>query len=168
MPWWSEDINASEAIKLYSLTFSNGFSQFINEPTHTQTNSSFCTDLVFTDQPSLSVNSGVHASLNPNCHHQIVHTEFNLTPIPSLTHPPYQRLIWDYKKADSEKIRKTLDSVNWERIFSKKDIHTQVAVFNETILNVFRNYVPNITIDDKDLVWMNETIKLKIKAKNNM
>ena len=50
--------------------------------------------------------------------------------------------------------------VNWERLFSK----------NETILNVFSNYVPNkyITIDDKDPVWMNETIKLKIKAKDNM
>ena len=30
--------------------------------------------------------------------------------------------------------------------------------------------MPNkyITIDDKEPVWMNETIKLKIKAKNNM
>ena len=35
------------------------------------------------------------------------------------------------------------------------------------MLNVFINYVPNkyITIDDKDPVWMNETIKSKIKAK---
>ena len=60
--------------------------------------------------------------------------------------------------------------VNWERLFSKKDINTQVSILNETILNVFSNYVPNkyITIDDKDPVWMNETIKLKIKAKYNM
>ena len=60
--------------------------------------------------------------------------------------------------------------VNWERLFSKKDINTQVSILNETILNVFSNYVPNkyITIDDKDPVWMNETIKLKIKAKDNM
>ena len=60
--------------------------------------------------------------------------------------------------------------VNWERLFNKKDIGAQVAVFNETILNAFLNYVPNkyITIYDKDSVWMNETIKLKIKAKNNM
>ena len=38
------------------------------------------------------------------------------------------------------------------------------------MLNVFSNYVPNkyITIDDNDPVWMNETIKLKIKAKDNM
>ena len=43
-------------------------------------------------------------------------------------------------------------------------------MYYETILNVFRNYVPNkyITIDDKDPVWMNETVRLKIKTKNNM
>ena len=76
--WWSEDINTSEGTKLYSLTSSNGFPQLINESAHIQTNSSSCIDLVFTDQPSLSVNSGVHASLHPNCHHQIVHTKFNL------------------------------------------------------------------------------------------
>ena len=87
-----------------------------------------------------------------------------------LTPQPYQRLIWDYKKADFEKIIKALDLVNWERLFCKKDINTQVSILNETILNVVSNYVRNkyITIDDKDPIWMNETIKLKIKAKDNM
>ena len=58
--------------------------------------------------------------------------------------------------------------VNWERLFDNKDINSQVTVLNETILNVFRNYVPNkyITIDDKDPVWMNDIIKSKIKTKN--
>ena len=141
--------------------------ELINEPTHIQTNSSSCIDLIFTDQPNLSLNSGVHASLHPNCHHQIVHTKFNL----NISYPRlYQRLIWHYKKTDSEKIGKALNLVNWERLFNKKDIDVQVAVFNETILNVFRNYEPDkyITIDDKDPVWMNETIKLKVKAKCNM
>ena len=76
LSWWSEDINTSERTKLYSLTSSNRFSQLINEATHIQTNSSSCVDLVFTDQPNLSVNFGVHASFHPNCHHQIVHTKF--------------------------------------------------------------------------------------------
>ena len=103
--------------------------------------------------------------LHPNCHHQIIHSSFNL----NISYPPpYQRLVWDYKKADSKSIRKALDSVNWERLFDQLDINAQVAAFNETILNVFRNYVPNkyITIDDKDPVWMNENIKTKIKEKN--
>ena len=113
----------------------------------------------------MSVNSGVHVSLHPNCHHHIIHSSFNLN---SSYPPTIQRLIWDYKKADSKNIPKALDSVNWERLFDQKHINAQVAALNETILNVFRNYVPNkyITIDDKDPVWMNETIKSKIKAKN--
>ena len=95
--WWSEDINTSEGLKLPSLTSANGVSQLINEPMHLQTSKSSCTDLIFTDQPNLFVNSGVHASLHPNCHHQIVHSSFGL----NISYPPpYQRLVWDYKKAD--------------------------------------------------------------------
>ena len=84
--------------------------------------------------------------------------------------PPYQRLIWDYKKPDSTNIRKALDSVNWERLFDKKDLNSQVVTLNETILNVVRNYVLNkyITIDDKDPVWMNETIKSKMEKRNKL
>ena len=68
--------------------------------------------------------------------------------------PPYQRLIWDYKKADATKIRKALDSVNWERLFDKKNVNAQVLKLNETTLIFFRNYVPSkyLTIDDKDPV----------------
>ena len=52
----------------------------------------------------------------------------------------------------------------------KKDLDAQVKALNENILNVFRNYVPNkyITVDDKDLVWMNEIIKSKMKTKNKL
>ena len=52
----------------------------------------------------------------------------------------------------------------------KKDLDSQVVTLNETILNVFRNYVPNkyITIDDKDPVWMNQKIKSKMETKNKL
>ena len=165
--WWSNDINTMEGLKLSSMSSSVDFTQLINEPTHIQSSSSSCIDLIFTDQPNLSVNCGVHASLHPNCHHQIVYSRFNLD---IYYPPPYQRLIWDYKKADATKIRKALDSVNWERLFDKKNVNAQVLKLNETTLNVFRNYVPSkyLTIDDKDPVWMNETIKSKIKIKSKI
>ena len=138
---------------MFSLTSWNGFLQLINEPTHIQTSTSSCIDLIFTNHPNLSVNSGVHASLHPNCHHQIIHPSFNI----NISYPPpYQRLIWDYKKADSKNIQKALDLVNWERLFDQKDTNAQVVALNETILNIFRNnYVPNkyITID---IYCMNE------------
>ena len=95
----------------------------------------------------------------------LVHSSFNLN---IYYPPPYQRLIWDYNKADASNIRKALDSVNWERLFSGYNINDQVAAFNEVLLNIFQNYVPNkyITIDDKDPVWMNDFVKSKIKANN--
>ena len=163
----ARDVHATEGSKLFLLTSSNGFSQLISEPTHVQANSSSCIDLIFTDQPNLSVNLGVHSSLHLYCHRQIVYSTFNLN-----IHYPlsYQRLVWNYKKVDSANIRKALDSVNFERLFDQKDLNTQVITLNETILNVVRNYVPNkyITIDDKDPVWMNETIQSKIKTKNKL
>ena len=152
---------------MFSLTSSNGFSQLLNEPAHIQTSSS-CIDLIFTDQPNLSINAGVHSTLHSNCHRQIVHFSFNLNiyyPPPPPPHP-YQCLTWDYKKADSTKIRKALDSVNWERLFDKKDLNAQVKTLNETILNVFQNkYIP---VDDKDPIWMNEIIKSKMKTQNKL
>ena len=64
-------------------------------------------------------------------------------------------------------IRKALDLVNCERLFDQKDINAQVLAFNENILNVFRNQVPNkyIIVDDKHPTWMKLTIKSKITAK---
>ena len=66
--WWVNDINTTEASKLYSFTSASKFSQLMNEPTHIQTNSSLCIDLIFTDQPNLSVVTRVHAFLHSLLH----------------------------------------------------------------------------------------------------
>ena len=115
--------------------------QFISDPTHILPNSSICIDLIFTDQPNLVIDSGVHPSLHTNCHHQITFSKFNLIiEYP----PPYQRLVWDY-----------LCQVNRSTILCNKDVHNQVNILNSIILNVFTNCVSNkvIAIDDKDPPW---------------
>ena len=91
--WWANGINTTVGLKLSSFT-----SQLINEPTHIQANSPSCIDLIFIDQPNLSVDTGVHASLRPNCQHKVVHSSFNLN---ICYPPPYQRQVWDYKKVGS-------------------------------------------------------------------
>ena len=94
--WWVKDIYTTEESKLFSESPNNVFSQLINELTHIQTNNSSCTDLIFTNQPMLLVNSGVRTYLHPNCQHQIVYSSFNLN---IYYPPPYQCLIWDYKNS---------------------------------------------------------------------
>ena len=72
-------------------------------------NSASCIVLVFTNQPNLVIDSGVHPSLHTNCHHQIVYCKLNLNiKFP----PPYERLVWDYNKADAEKIQKSIEKVH--------------------------------------------------------
>ena len=57
----------TEGTKIDSLATSYDFSQIISDPTHILPNSSSCTDLTFTNQPNLGIeSSGVQPSLHPN------------------------------------------------------------------------------------------------------
>ena len=76
--WCSQDSTNFEGITIENVTSQFGLSQIITEATHILESSSSCIDLIFTTQPNLVVESGVHPSLHPNCHHQIVFAKFNL------------------------------------------------------------------------------------------
>ena len=76
----------TEESKIDILTVSFGFNQIINEPTLILSNSSSCIDLIFTSQPNLVIESGVHSSLHANCHHQLTYVKFNSNVIYP---PPY-------------------------------------------------------------------------------
>ena len=83
---------------------------------------------------------------------------------------PYEHLVWNYDKADTEKIEKSNEQVHWENTFNHRNPHQQVAIFNKTIINIFSNFVCNrlITCDDGDPPWMNKCVKNQIKWKNKI
>ena len=81
---WLVIIKHLKAHKL--LTTSYGFWQIISERTYVLKNSS--SYLIFTDQPSLIIDSGTHPSLHPNCQHKIIHCKIDLKIVYS---PPYMR-----------------------------------------------------------------------------
>ena len=89
----------------------NVIHQIISEPIHIQRDSSSCIDLIFTDRPNLVTTNGVQASLHSSCHHQIKQRTFNFNIVYL---PPYQRLLWNYKKADVLNIKKALQLGNSE------------------------------------------------------
>ena len=82
--------------------------------------SSSCIDLIFTGQPS----SWAHPSLPGNCHHQITYYKLNL----KIVYPPYQRLVWNFKKAKITSIRKAIHTVNWEFLFFSESVPEQVSI----------------------------------------
>ena len=76
----------------------------------------------------------------------------------------------ELQKANTESIRKPLESVNWKTLFNNKTVNKQVSVLNETIINNLSNFVPNkrVTFDDSDPCWMNDYIKNKVKWKHQI
>ena len=75
--------------------------------------------------------------------------------------------MWNFKKTNITSIRKAIHTVHSEFLFFSKSVHEQVSIFNNTLMNIFSNYIPNkfIIIDDKDPPWMTERIKIKLSKK---
>ena len=96
--WWDDDKISIEGTRFDALSSFHGLHQLIKEATHLIENSASCIDLIFTNQPNLVLDSGVHPSLHPNCHHQIAYCKLNLNiKFP----PPNERLVWDFNTEKS-------------------------------------------------------------------
>ena len=147
--WYSKDISTTEGSKLRLLTSQFGLNQIINEPTHITNNFSTCIVLLFTSQTNLVIESGVHFSLYPNCHHQMVFAKFDLRIFYT---PPYKRNVWHFKQANIELIRQAIDNFDWNRASDIVNPNRHVSVFNNTIFNITSNFIPHETIncDDRD------------------
>ena len=125
--WWSGDSTTIEGTRLDYFVSTHSFHQLISEPTHILRISLSCIDLIFTDQPSLVVDSGVHPTLHENCHHQITYCKLNF----KIEHPPpYEHLVWDFKRTDVNAITTAINQVHLKFMFSYKNVHHQVNIFN--------------------------------------
>ena len=164
--WYLNDVTSFEGSQIEFLASQFAMSQVINEPTHILDNSKSCIDLIFTSQPNMIMDSGVHPSLHSNCHHQIIYAKFDL----KVFYPsPYERTVWHFFWANSDHIKKAINLFDWESSLNNLNVNKQVSVFNETIMNIMSNFVPNelITCDDRDPPWKNRYIKNLIAAIND-
>ena len=132
-----------------------------------------CIDLIFTDQPNLFIESGVHPSLHEQCHHQIIYGKVsidNLAPPPfsdNLAPPPFSRRIWFYDRSDISSIRKSIEMFPWRKTFEEVACpHMKVALLNEILLNIFSNFIPSktVTVRPRQAPWM--PVKNFIRRKN--
>ena len=134
--WWKNDCVTRNGTKTESATCSYRLSQLTSDPTHILWNSSSCIDLGFMNQPNFVIDSSMHPSLHPNCHHLIVFWILNLK-VKYL--PLYERFMWDYENADSQSIIKVIEIFNWEKLFQNKTILDQLKLFNEAIASIVHN-----------------------------
>ena len=163
--WCKSDITSLEGSKVDTIANSYGLNQLIQEPTDILDSLSSCIDLIFTLQPNLVMESGIHSSLHSNCHHQIVFAKFNLS---IFYPPPDERTVWYYERANTELIRRAIDQFDWVRALSNVNADEKVYFFTKMLLNIIQNFIPHetITCDNRDPPWINKEIKKLMLEKN--
>ena len=164
--WWKDDIENTEGKSFEPLTSDIGLHQLISEPTHIMGDYKSCIDLIFTDQPNLIVESGVHPSLHEQCHHLIVYGKLSVS---NVALPPYTRRIWYYDRADFVAIMKSIEMFHWQEHLGKIACpNEQVKFLNEVLLNIYSNFIPNKvkSIKPRQAPWITQTVKNFLRKKN--
>ena len=75
--WYKHAKMSYKGAKIDALTTQLGWQQIIKEPTYISVESFSSIGLIFMFHQNLVIESGVHSSLHPNCHHQITYAKFN-------------------------------------------------------------------------------------------
>ena len=86
--WCSHDKTSFEDSYQPMYNFPIWITSVVNEPTYLLQNCSSRIDLILTSHRNIVVESGVHPSLHPHCHHQIIFAKFNL----KIYYPPPRSL----------------------------------------------------------------------------
>ena len=163
--WGKNDKTTIESKVIENISSQFGLHQMINEAVHILESSSSCIDLIFTSQPNLITELGVHLSLHPNFYHQIIFAKVDLE-----IHypPPYIRDVWNYQAANTNLIRREVDMFDSDRAFLNTNVNEKVLILNKTILNILSSFIPKETlnIDDKDPLGLQKRISHPREKKN--
>ena len=139
----------------------------IDKPTHYINESLSCIDLIFSSNVNLRKNYGVEQLLYEKCHRNIIYGTLNFNiPLP----PPYNRKLWDFKSTNTECIQKSVSNFDWARAFQNQNCNEQCKILSETLLNIFRNFIPHKVkkFDYKTPEWINKSIRLSLKKRTKL
>ena len=69
-----------------------------------------------------------------------------------------------------DNIKYAISSFNWSKAFENLSIDGKVKHLNETLLNIFQNYIPNkkIKCDYCQPPWINDNIRSSLKKRSKL
>ena len=149
----SPTLKVSQALN--SLTLLVGYNQIIDKPTHVINNFMWYIDLTFCTNQSVISNHGNDVSIFHKCHHSIIYGKINIhVPLP----PTY---VWGLGLKYWKHYESFNSNFNWNKVFENLLVDEKVKFLNKTLLNIFRNYIPNkkIKCNYWQPPWMTDNIR---------
>ena len=83
----------------------------------------------------------------------------------------YIHQVWDYSTVNLESIKKAISNFNWNKAFENLCIYETVGLLNQTLLNIFRNYIPNkkdLECDYRQPPWMTDKTNSLLKERRKL
>ena len=73
--------------------------------------------------------SYLYSSVSSDNHHQIIYSKLNL----KIEYPPsYTCKIWDYNKSETDLINHSIESFDWSKLLSDKNVHNNLSCLKVT------------------------------------
>ena len=79
-----------------------------------------------------------------------------------------ESVVWEYDKANKDLTAKAIDAFDWDKKLSERCVNDQVLLFNETLLHIMNNFIPDKVFDGKKPPWFYRKITKLIKHKNEI
>ena len=133
---YKADIIFVEGSMIDTTASSYDLNQLIQELPHIFNLSSSCTDLIFTSQRNLVMESGIHSLLHWRFHYQIVFAKLNLSIFCS---PSYERTVCYSERSNAKLIRMAIDQLYRLRALSNKLFHQDAAQHNAKPHSTWKN-----------------------------
>ena len=115
--WCKTNTTSHEGSMIDVVTSNYGLGQLIQEPTNILNSTSSC---IFTSRSILVMESGIHSSLHPNFHHQVVFA----------------------KLVETELIRRVINEFGWIRALSKVSVDEKFCYFTKMLLRDDEHMTP--------------------------
>ena len=158
------DFNTANGKKMKELCISQNCQYLINQPTRITATTSTVLDQIITNSPAFIESVSVGQPLATSDHCTIsVKIRFDIP-----KEKPYERHIWDYKKADFLGYKQAIANYDFGPCFETDDIDLTCKRWTDVILTEARNFIPNkvVLIRPNDSPWYNNELR-KMKRKVN-
>ena len=166
--WCSSD-NTCPAGKNLKLFFADSNCiQIIDSPTRFSAFSHSCIDHIFTNMSSHIITDSGVLPRDVCFDHSPVFVNIRLNS--NIKNKSYKRKVWNFKNADFDKSRTTLQNISWNDILSINDVNETTSIFMENIIKAAEACIPryDITVRPKDKPWFSGDLRRLIRRRNIM
>ena len=153
--------------KLLIVTSSLSLSQIVSEPTHLSPTLNSLIDLVFLSSPE---NLSSCETLPPLANSDHLGVSFSIKICKStLTSARKARKVWRYAYANFDMAHEMISEIDWDSVFSSKDIDVCWANWQSIFLSIMDYCIPHSVLKPrKNLPWLTKEIIQAMRRRNSL